>query len=118
LCSSRYLPRFLLGDISGSSRLKILFDVRVGKAAIVQVNAQLRLGNGPSRKQGADRFKDDLMLRLVESVRAEGLDEILPQIASDRLIAKRAKGLEFGCDLFFVIHCNSGGGISLPSNRF
>ena len=74
-------------DISGSQRLEIFFDVRVRKAAIVQVDAKLRCGNGASRKQGANRFKDDLMLGLDERVAAKRFNESLPLLARGRLIA-------------------------------
>lgn len=79
-----------------------------------QVNAQLRFVDGSAGKQGLDRFKHDLMLRVAERARAEGSDEILPQIASDRLIAKRAKRLAFGCEFCFLVHYNAVGGIPLP----
>ena len=75
--------------------LKIYFDVRVGKSAIVQVNAQILSGNVSPRKQGVNGFKNDSMLRLDERARAEGFDEILPQIARDRLIAQCAQCLKF-----------------------
>jgi len=88
----------------GDTGLKILFNVRVGKAAIVQVDAQLFLRNGASRKEGANRIEDDLMLGFAEGARAEGLDEILAQIAGNRLVAKCAQGLKFGCEFCFAVH--------------
>jgi hypothetical protein len=91
-------------DISSWRGMKIFFDVRVGKSAIVQVDTQLLDGNGAARKQGADRFKNDLMLWLDESVIGERLHEPLPKLASDGHIAKHAEGLEFGCGLCFAIH--------------
>ena len=75
------------------------------------MDSQLLGRKCPSRKEGADRFKDDLMFGLAESVRAERLDEILPQVACDGLIAKRAKGLKLGCELCLAIHCDSAGEI-------
>jgi hypothetical protein len=74
-------------NISSPRRLEIFFDVRVRKAAIVQVDAQLRRGNGASRKKGADRFNDDLMLRFDENMLCERLHESLPLLAWRRLIA-------------------------------
>jgi hypothetical protein len=74
-------------DTSGSGWLKIFFDVRIGETAIVQVDTQLRHGNGASWKKGADRFKDDLMLRLDENVPAERMHVSLPLLARGSLIA-------------------------------
>jgi len=74
-------------DISSSRRLEIFIDIRVRKAAIVQVDTQLRRGNGASRKEGADRFKDDLMLRFDENMLGERLHESVPLLARGRLIA-------------------------------
>ncbi len=68
------------------------------------MHTQLGGGNGTSRKQGADRFKDDLMFRLDESMLVEGLHKSLPLTARGRLIAQRAEGLEFGGELCFSIH--------------
>jgi hypothetical protein len=74
-------------DIAGSRGLKIFFDIRIGEAAIVQVDTQLLDGNGAARKEGVDRFKDDLMLRLDESVLGESLNDSLPALTRDRFIA-------------------------------
>lgn len=93
--------------------LKIFFHVSIWKTTIVEVYTKLLLGKRPPWEKGADRFKDDLMLRLLECALAKGLDEILPQIARDRLIAERAEGPEFGCKLFFAIHDHRASGILL-----
>ena len=53
------------------------------------------------------------MLRLDERVMEKSLHEFQPLLASEYFIAKRAKGLEFGCELCFAIHCDGDGGISL-----
>jgi hypothetical protein len=74
-------------DIAGSRGLKIFFDIRIGEAAIVQVDTQLLDGNGAARKEGVDRFKDDLMLGLHESVLGESLYDSLPALTRDRFIA-------------------------------
>jgi len=68
------------------------------------MHAQQRRGNRPTRKQDADRFKGDLMFRLEEKVSVEGWQELLPFLASGRLIAQPAEGPEFVCDLSFAIH--------------
>jgi hypothetical protein len=94
------VPAGLFSD----GRLEIFFNVCIGKAAIVQVDAQLLPRNGASWKQGANRIEDDLMLGFAEGARAEGLDEILSQIAGNRLIAKSAEGLKFGCEFCFAVH--------------
>ncbi len=54
------------------------------------------------------------MLGLDENVLAKRLHEFQPLLARSRLIAKRAEDLEFGCELWFAIHGNVAGGISLP----
>jgi hypothetical protein len=94
--------------------LKIHFDIRVRKSTIIQVDAQFLRGNCSLRKQGADRFKNDSMLRLNERARAKGLDEILPQIARDRFIAQRAERFKFSRELCFAIHVYPRGKTSLP----
>jgi len=88
----------LSAGIFATRGLKIFFHVRVGKAAIVQVDAQLFLGNGAAEEEDADRFKNDLMLRLDECVIGERLHEPPPLLATDGIIAEHAEGLEFGCE--------------------
>ena len=53
------------------------------------------------------------MLRLDERVMEKSLHEFQPLLASEYFIAKRAKGLEFGCEFCFAIHCDGDRGISL-----
>jgi len=89
------IPRGIWIGIFARRPLKIYYDVRVGESAIVQMDAQSLRGNCSQWKQGADRFKNDSMLWLSERARAEGLDEILPQIARDRFIAQCAQRLKF-----------------------
>jgi hypothetical protein len=67
--------------------LKIFVDVGVREAAIVQMDKELRCGDGASRKEGANRFKDHLMLRLQENVLAEGLDKLLAPLAWGLFVA-------------------------------
>ena len=51
-----------------------------------------------------DRFKDDLMLGVDKGVVGEGLQESLPVLTRDRLVAEDAEGLEFGGELCFAVH--------------
>jgi hypothetical protein len=54
-------------------------------------------GDGTQRKQGAYGFKNDAVLGLRKLARAQGLNEILAQIARDSLIAQRAQCAKFSC---------------------
>jgi hypothetical protein len=83
-------PNFFRGLELGSfrwGRLKVFVDVGVREAAIVQMDTELRCGDGASRKEGANRFKDHLMLRFEEIVLAEGLDKFLAPLAWGLLVA-------------------------------
>jgi hypothetical protein len=68
--SSLYFVRRQALEAPGGRRVKIFFDLCVGEPAIIQVDAKLTHGNEPSRKQGAERFVDNLMLRVDENVLA------------------------------------------------
>jgi hypothetical protein len=88
-----YFVRWQALETPGDRGLKIFFDLRVGEPAIVQVDAKLTHGNEASRKQGAERFVDDLMLRINENVLAERLHKSQSLLARNRLIAKDAESL-------------------------
>lgn len=97
--SWRYFVRASKPDTSSGRGLKIWFDVRVGEATIVQMDAKVRHGDGATRKKGADRFEDDLMLGFGENVPAKRMQEVLPFFARGRLIAERSERTEFHIEL-------------------
>jgi hypothetical protein len=91
--SRLYFVRWPALRAAGGRGLEIFFNFGVGETAIIQVDAKLTHGNGASRKQGAERFVDDLMLRVNEYILAEGLHKTQSLLARNRFIAKHAESL-------------------------